>query len=66
MTKYTHEEFQELLKEADKRMKQSDGHTYETILKTRCIYCKRSPNQKGTCKAWFSTFIDELTNLVTY
>ena len=46
------------LAEADKRMKASNGHSYVTILKTRCQYCHRSPGQKGKCRAWFQTFID--------
>jgi len=46
-----------LKKQADKRMKASNGHSYVTILKTRCQYCNRSPTQKGRCKAWFQTFI---------
>lgn len=48
----------EYLAEADKRMKASDGHSYVTILKTRCQYCGRSPRQKGRCGAWFQTFIE--------
>jgi len=48
----------EYLAEADKRMKASDGHSYVTILKTRCLYCGRSPEQKGRCRSWFQTFID--------
>ena len=46
------------LTEADTRMKSSDGHSYITLLKTRCQYCGRSPNQRGRCMAWFRTFID--------
>lgn len=60
------EEWQKILLEADKRMKETEGHSYMTILKTRCQYCRRSPNQKGKCSAWFSTFIDHLTDLVTH
>lgn len=47
-------------KRADERMKAKDGHSFETILKTRCIYCGRSPKAKGKCRGWFMTFIDLL------
>jgi hypothetical protein len=46
---------------ADASMKAKEGHSYLIILKTRCQYCGRSPNQKGKCKAWFQTFLDCLT-----
>jgi hypothetical protein len=42
-----------VLKEADERMKRTDGHSYLTILKTRCQACGRSPKQKGICRFWF-------------
>lgn len=45
---------------ADQRMKASNGHSFETILKTRCIYCHRSPKAKGRCGAWFQTFLRQL------
>ena len=50
--------------EADKRMKASNGHAYVTILKTRCMYCGRSPKQKGKCPQWFSSFLDRLTEVL--
>ena len=50
--------------EADRRMKDSNGHSYETILKTRCIYCRRSPRDKRRCGAWFQTFIGQLDNVL--
>jgi hypothetical protein len=55
----TEEKLDEYLKEADKRMKQNNGHIYVIMLKTRCQYCGRSPRQTGKCKHWFQTFIDK-------
>jgi hypothetical protein len=54
------EEWERIKLLADKVMKASNGHSFETILKTRCIYCKKSPKVKTKCRAWFSTFINEL------
>jgi hypothetical protein len=54
----THEEIRECYDRADTRMKQTNGHSYITILKTRCQYCGRSPKQKGQCSGWFQTFLD--------
>lgn len=45
---------------ADQRMKEKNGHTFETILKTRCVYCGRSPKAPGKCRGWFMTFINLL------
>lgn len=45
---------------ADSRMKAANGHSFETILKTRCVYCWRSPKAKGRCSAWFQTFLRQL------
>lgn len=47
-------------KRADEKMKAKNGHSFETILKTRCIYCRRSPRAKGQCRGWFMTFINLL------
>lgn len=52
------EQLDKYLAEADKRMKVQNGHSFVTILKTRCQYCGRSPDAKGRCRAWFQTFID--------
>ena len=52
------------LKEADKKMKETNGHSYMTTLKTRCIYCNRSQNQKGKCSNWFQTFIDRFREIL--
>lgn len=50
--------------EADRRMKSSNGHSFVTILKTRCQYCGRSPAAKGKCSAWFQVFLDHLTIVI--
>jgi len=52
--------WQELCQRADKRMKESNGHQFMTILKTRCQYCGRSPKQKGKCPAWLNTYMQRL------
>lgn len=49
-----------LLAEADRRMKATNGHSFLTVLKTRCQLCGRSPKQKGNCPRWFETFCDRL------
>ena len=60
----TNEQFKKYLQESDTRMKESNGHSYVTILKTRCQYCGRSPHHKSRCKAWFQTFIDDLESVL--
>ena len=50
--------------EADRIMKESNGHLYETILKTQCVYCGKSPRDKRRCSAWFQTFINQLDNVL--
>lgn len=57
-------EWNEICHEADKEMKESNGHSYMTILKTRCQYCGRSPKQKGKCPAWVNTYMDILYRLL--
>lgn len=57
----TQDELQACYEQADTRMKATDGHSYITVLKTRCQHCGRSPNQKGRCSGWFNSFIDNLT-----
>lgn len=42
---------------ADKIMKESNGHAFETILKTRCQFCGSSPKAKGRCGQWFQSFL---------
>lgn len=49
---------------ADKIMKETNGHSYVTILKTRCQFCGRSPRQKGKCGAWFQTFLFQLDRVL--
>jgi hypothetical protein len=53
-----------VLKEADDRMKQSNGHSYVTILKTRCQRCGRSPRQKGICRFWFLRTFDTILEVL--
>lgn len=50
----------EAMARADKKMKDSNGHSYVSILKTRCQNCGRSPKQKGKCSGWFTTFVNRL------
>ena len=51
------ETFDKYLKEADDLMKESNGHYFVTILKTRCQYCGRSPKvATRRCALWFQTF----------
>ena len=57
---FTLEEWDKMLKIADEMMKASNGHEFETILKTRCIHCRRSPKVKTRCGGWFMTFIHKL------
>lgn len=58
------EEFDAAAMEADRRMKESNGHTYMTILKTRCMHCGASPNRKTRCPAWLNTFMDRLAHVL--
>ena len=57
------EKLQAALLEADKRMKESNGHSFVQILKTRCQFCGRSPKIKTRCGQWFQTFIYHLKNI---
>lgn len=50
--------------EADGRTKRDRGHTFLVVLKTRCIYCKRSPKVKTRCGRWFDTFLSHLENVL--
>ncbi len=49
---------------ADKAMKATNGHSFVTILKTRCQFCNRSPKAKGKCGAWFQTFLFQLDRVL--
>lgn len=51
--------------EADERMKKSNGHSFVQILKCRCVYCHRSPDQKGKCRDWFATYLDRLSEVLS-
>ena len=55
MKKFTIKELEEAFKVGDKRMKESHGHRYIHMLKTRCDFCNRSPKQKGQCNYWYKT-----------
>lgn len=57
---FTLEEWDMALKRADEIMKQTNGHEYVQILKTRCQNCGRSPRQKGICKHWQISLINRL------
>jgi hypothetical protein len=50
-------EWKAACQEADRRMKESNGHSYIRSHKTRCQYCGRSPKQRGKCARWFDTFV---------
>lgn len=57
-------EFEKALEMADSQMKENNGHSFITILKTRCVYCGKSPKVKTRCGAWFQTFIDNLKTIM--
>jgi hypothetical protein len=52
--------YMEKVKIADSKMKESNGHNFVTMLKTRCTRCGRSPKQKGKCAFWLNEFVDAL------
>lgn len=54
--------YRECLEEADKRMKEKNGHMYVHILKTRCDHCGRSEKAgaKFKCRGWFDTYVNIL------
>jgi hypothetical protein len=54
------ERYDAICGEVDAQMKARNGHSFEIFLKTRCIYCGRSPKAKGKCRGWFMTFINLL------
>ena len=58
----TNDDFDKACQSADKRMKEHNGHSFMHILKTRCVYCGKSPKTKNRCGAWFQTFIELLRN----
>ena len=60
----TYDELRAAYVEADARMKKNNGHRFETILKTRCVYCRRRPGVKTKCGGWFQTFLDRLDEVL--
>ena len=50
--------------EADRLMKETNGHYFVTMLKTRCQYCGRSPKVKTKCGSWFQTYLLHLRSLL--
>ena len=56
----TYSEYRSYLEEADRRMKEKNGHFYVTILKTRCQYCGKKPGAKTKCPGWLQTFVNDL------
>lgn len=56
----THKEYKELLAKIDKQVKETNGHNYLTILKTKCQNCGRTQKQKGMCPAWLNYFMNLL------
>jgi len=60
MDKMKKEKWDKMLKEVDTEIKETGGHIYEICLKTRCMYCGRSPKQKGKCPAWLNVFFDKV------
>lgn len=49
---------------ADARMKANNGHSFMTILKTRCQQCGRSPRVKTRCGGWFQTFLFHVDSIL--
>jgi len=49
---------------ADARMKASNGHSFVTILKTRCQHCGRSRKARGNCRGWFQTFLGHVDTIL--
>lgn len=57
--------FDAACRSADAKMKSGGGHVFEHILKTRCIWCGRSPKARGRCSGWFNTFLWHLSGELT-
>lgn len=57
-------QFQAIKIAAVARVKASNGHSFVTILKTRCQHCGCSPKRKTACGSWFQTFLSELDSLM--
>lgn len=56
----TMEQFKKAEVKADEILKESNGHSYEHMLKTRCQFCGKSPKDKRRCGQWFQTFLFRL------
>lgn len=56
----TYSEYRTALEEADRRMKEKNGHQFVISLKTRCQHCGASPKVKTRCRGWFETFVNIL------
>lgn len=61
---FTLSEWDKASKLADERMKMNNGHSFQTILKTRCIYCGKSPHVKTKCRGWFMTLHNNLLHIL--
>jgi hypothetical protein len=57
---FTLEEWDRAIKLADEHMKESNGHYFVHILKTRCQYCGKSEKVKTRCGGWFNTYMNRL------
>jgi hypothetical protein len=57
---FTLDEWKRATLRADALMKQNNGHSFMTILKTRCQYCGRSRNARGKCPAWASVLVSNI------
>ena len=60
----TFEQWEKAKRLADERMKKSNGHSFVTILKTRCQFCGRSLRVTTRCGGWFQTFIFQLDTIM--
>lgn len=61
---FTLKDWDQASKLADKQMKESNGHSYMTMLKTRCVYCGKSPKVKTRCRGWFMTLHGNLLHIL--
>ncbi len=48
---------------ADRRMKQSNGHQFVYMLKTRCQHCGKSQKVKTRCGGWFATYLTHVDRI---
>lgn len=54
----TEDEYEYAVAQAEQENKYKAGHTFilNTKMKTRCMFCGRSPRTRGRCKYWFQSF----------